>query len=170
MTSFKDYINKINEEGEGGGDIGGSVEIDQGANSTANIDKTEAPIGFYSRLSMPQIYSYLYPHFVADLSINNIPHDKKILKKKDLVPSQKEFKQDKVDSIRKSIEDGTYKAFPLLVSSDMVIVDGHHRWHALNENDKCEVNMVGLNFEKLYEFLKNKPYAINKPLNENDEK
>lgn len=172
MNTFKEFaslINKINED-EGGGSESSSVEDQpQRGSSTANIAGWTPPIGFISRLQMPQIYSYLYPQFVADLSIHDITHDKKKAKKKDLTPSQKEFKQEKVDSIRKSIEDGTYKSYPLLVSSDNVIVDGHHRWHALNENDECDINHVGLTFDKLYEFLKNKPYAINKPLNENEE-
>lgn len=178
MINFKQFagISPVIKEDEGaGGDIG-TTSVDntqntandetQPGSSTSNIDAWTPPIGFISRLQMPQIYSYLYPQFVADLSINNISHDRKSVKKKDLTPSQKEFKQEKVDSIRKSIEDGTYKHQPLLVSSDNVIVDGHHRWHALNENDDCEINHVGMSFDKLYEFLKNKPYAINKPLNE----
>lgn len=180
MINFKEFagIKPLIKEDEGGGgeDLGAAntdpvvtQDNQQQGSSTTNIDVWTPPIGFISRLQMPQIYSYLYPQFVADLSINNISHDKKTVKKKDLIPSQKEFKQEKVDSIRKSIEDGTYKHYPLLVSSDNVIVDGHHRWHALNENDSCDINHVGMTFDNLYEFLKNKPYAINKPLNESEE-
>lgn len=179
MSMFKDFLNKrlLNEDeggGEGATDIGGVADdVDSlikddetSTNTSNNIAGWNPPIGWFSRVQMPQIYSYLYPQFVADLSIKNINHDTKKSKKKDLTPSQGEFKQEKVDSIKQSMLDGTYKPFPLLVSADNIIVDGHHRWHALEDNDYHDINQVDLTFDELYNFLQNKPYVFNKTKDE----
>ena len=107
MSLFKEFLNKLNED-EGGADSSGDVSYSQdeiavndddetSTNTSNNIAGWTPPIGWFSRVQMPQIYSYLYPQFVADLSIKNINHDTKKSKKKDLTPSQGEFKQEKVD-------------------------------------------------------------------------
>ena len=180
MSLFKEFLNKLNED-EGGGadaaDLSGDVSYSQdeiavndddetSTNTSNNIAGWTPPIGWFSRVQMPQIYSYLYPQFVADLSIQNINHDTKKSKKKDLTPSQGEFKQEKVDNIKQSMADGSYKSFPLLVSSDNIIVDGHHRWHALEDNDYHDINQVDLTLDELYNFLQNKPYVFNRTKDE----
>ena len=110
MSLFKEFLNKLNED-EGGADLSGDVSYSQdeiavndddetSTNTSNNIAGWTPPIGWFSRVQMPQIYSYLYPQFVADLSIQNINHDTKKSKKKDLTPSQGEFKQEKVDNIK----------------------------------------------------------------------
>ena len=171
--SFLEYI-KLQEEGEGGGESSGvdtspvdnstvdnSEVIPQG-NSVINIANRDYVMGYYSRINMPQITKNLYNEFISDLSIKNINHTKLSIKKSELQPTQHEFNNDKVNSIRADMNNGKYTHTPLLVSNDNCIVDGHHRWAAHNDSSDIGVHQVDLSFEALYDFLQNKPYVLNR--------
>ena len=73
MSLFKEFLNKLNED-EGGGadaaDLSGDVSYSQdeiavndddetSTNTSNNIAGWTPPIGWFSRVQMPQIYSYL---------------------------------------------------------------------------------------------------------------
>lgn len=132
-------------------------------NSIANVDMPVYPIGYFSRIQMPQLTDKgMYSLFLSDLSLNKIKHTSKLIKKKNLTPTQSEFNDEKVQSIKESINNGSYKAQPILVSEDNYIIDGHHRWKAHEDDHDIKVNQVGVSFKKLYNFLQNKPYVINK--------
>lgn len=158
---YKDYI-QLNED-EGGGDA-----FAPAGNSTDNAE-TDASTGaatistLYTRLNMPQIPKEMKSQFHADLKLNGYGEIKKTKKKcKDLTPTQSEFNGDKVKAICASINDGSYKEEPILVSNDNKIVDGHHRWKANVDANKSEISteIVDMTFDDLFKFLDNKTYVV----------
>ena len=165
---FNEYINLM-EDGEGGGsepiiDTGNEPEATPPSNTTSNMAGWTPPIGFISRLKMPQIAPGLYPDFLADLNNNNINHKKCSYQACQLMPTQNEFNDDKVNAIRLSKNDGSYKE-PILVAgndTDIHIVDGHHRWKAHDAEEEIETHHVDLPFDDLYKFLQNKYYVLNR--------
>lgn len=167
--SFLEYI-KLQEDGEvaGGGEgLSGDISVDNTdivplGNSVINIANRDYVMGYYSRINMPQITKNLYNEFLSDLSIKNINHTKLSIKKDSLQPTQHEFNNDKINSIRTDMRDGKYTHTPLLVSNDNCIVDGHHRWAAHDDTSEIEVHQVDLSFEDLYDFLQNKAYVLNR--------
>lgn len=151
-------------EGEGEEDDAtpGTSEIEQHAgNTTDNIAGWSAPMGLYTRITMPQITREMYSEFINDLNLHNIKHKKCTVKACKLTPTQNEFNQDKIKNIQSSIKDGTYKHEALLVAGkDYSIADGHHRWAAFKPNDDIQIHKVDLSFNDLYNFLDNKPYVV----------
>ncbi len=160
---FKDYLNE--DEGMGGEGVPVG-DVATPTNTSDNIAGYSLPIGMIRRVNMPQITKELYNEFVADLKINNIEYKDDSIKCGDLTPTQSEFNPDKVKSIKNDIINGTYKNQPILVSKDNLIVDGHHRWKAFDLDHAIPVNKVDLNFNELYSFLQNKPYALRKTIDE----
>lgn len=154
---FSDFL-QLNED-----EIGGETPV-VSSNTTNNIDKFDAPI---QRINMPQLTKELMGDFVADLTLHGIPFKSDIYKRYDeLLPVQGEINQDKVKSIQNSLKDKEYKLDPLLISSDNKIIDGNHRWAAQKDSDNIRVNQVDLSFNKLYDFLMDKPYVLRRKIDE----
>lgn len=155
---FSDYL-QLNEE-----DLG-SAEVNFSSNSTENIDRVDAPL---QRINMPQLTKELMGDFVSDLTLHGIPFKSDIYKRYDeLLPVQGELNKDKIKSIQTSLEsDKKYKLDPILISDDNKIVDGNHRWAAQKNSKMIPVNQVGLSFEKLYDFLMDKPYVLRRKIDE----
>lgn len=160
---FKEFL-KLNED-EGGGDFAGD-DVTPPASNTSNMDHVSYPVGFFARNKMPQIDATLFSHFTADLKNRGIGYKKSKLKSGNLTPSQSEFNDDKVGAIKKSRTDGTYKTQPILVSNDSIIIDGHHRWKAFDTDEYIDATVIDLPFTDAFDFLQNKPYAINRTINE----
>ena len=159
-------------EGEGDpedDDKTGESEIDkhvqQPGNLSVNFAGWTPPIGLISRLQMPQIPKEMYGEFLNDLKLNKIKHRKCKFKACDLVPTQGELNTDKVEKIKASMQDGSYKGDPILVAGDQLhIADGHHRWAAYGEMDEVPSHYIDLSFEDLYKFLDNKPYVLKRSI------
>lgn len=122
------------------------------------------------RHTMPQFSDF--EAFLKDLSENNIMVSNTERIPSDLTPTQKNFNESKVETLKAkaswtSTEPPVLNGLPIVVSQDDYVIDGHHRWlcaHALGTAIKCHV--IGMKAEDLLEFLKNKPYVFHKTINE----
>lgn len=114
------------------------------------------------RVDMPQISDF--DAFTKDLEANGTPMvEPKAYKASALTPIQKHFNQEKVDLMKK--EKSAQK--PIIISSDHKIVDGHHRWMAAKQMDgDVHARKVDMKHDDLLDFLKDKPYVVNKKLHE----
>lgn len=115
-----------------------------------------------ARRSLPQIVGF--DAFLKDLAKADCDVETKSLDPEDLSPSQKHFNESKV---RTMIENGTCADKPIIVSNDMFVVDGHHRWLAAAETDSMvKARVIDMKFDELVDFVKGKPYIEYKNLNE----
>ena len=159
---FSQFLN----EDEGAGDIGSINSVGTFVNSSDNTDNYDAPIGLMKRIDMPQVDSNLYMDFIADLDNKNITCQHGTHACADLLPTQEEFNEDKVESIRNEIRQGGYVYSPILITRHNEIVDGHHRWKAFDKYDKIKTFKVDMTFDQLHEFLLNKPYTYRKTISQ----
>lgn len=156
---YQDY--KTLNEDEGG----------EPSNVTANAE-TDVATGFpntsfsmFSRITMPQIPKEMKSQFHDDLKLNGYNIETCDKKCDSLMPTQTEFNDEKVDAIKASIVDGTYIHEPILVSSDDMIVDGHHRWKAMKDSHRyIPSDVVDMPFKELYDFLDNKTYVVKRDI------
>lgn len=119
------------------------------------------------RHEMPQIESRYIPEFLDFLIMNKIRNHKEKVRVKDLLPTQKSYNAEKVESMLKQDYDVLTK--PVIVSSDHFILDGHHRYSALllcNPDAKIEAYRVHANIDKLLEMAHNFPRTFYKGLKE----
>lgn len=87
------------------------------------------------------------------------------LKTSSLIPTQKHFNFDKVETLIKKRTDK-----PIVVSKDNKIIDGHHRWiadHAVNGKSKAVV--VHKNADELLDYLSKVDYTKSKTLKESED-
>ncbi len=87
------------------------------------------------RSQMPQIKSTDIPNFLTYLRSQKVLVTKELAQVSQLHPSQAEFNQEKVHYMMTNKQD---LKKPVLVSSDNILMDGHHRWLALLNIDKRE--------------------------------
>ena len=114
------------------------------------------------RKRMPQIDDF--KAFMADTLSNNIYSMRETVNPQSLHPTQTNFNQEKIDSI---IANKGYNTFPIIVTEDNYILDGHHRWKAaLQAGVGIEINRVCIPFEDLFEFVDRKLYVKYKEINE----
>lgn len=114
------------------------------------------------RCDMPQISNH--SKMVSDLKEAGISSKKETVSASSLKPTQKDFNQEKVDSIRK---EKSYNNKALIVTNDNKILDGHHRWKAAYEDESdIPVFRIDLSFDELYDFVENKDYVKYKELHE----
>lgn len=162
---YQDFLNLNEDEGGfGGGESTTIVEPSTQTNTTDNIDINPAPL-LYTRFVMPQIPKEMKGMMRDDLKLNGHTVKSKKRKCDELTPTQSEFNDSKVNSIINDINTGKYVPEPILVSSDNKIVDGHHRWKALNSTSKeVDTEIVSMPFEDLFKFFDNKPYVVKRDL------
>jgi len=133
----KELIKELNDEGS---DV---IELDQGLGLT--------------RAELPQIKSSDVPEFIEWLESQDIGIDRTIMDPKDLTPIQKEINLEKVAGMvaAKGL-DALAKEKPVMVSGDDHLIDGHHRWYALIENNYPEVSIVqiGMGINQLIPLIK----------------
>lgn len=90
---------------------------------------------------MPQITGDFVPAFLQHLNKIGVKYTKKLVNSKDLIPTQGEFNISKIKAMLQRKND----ARPILVSKDMHVLDGHHRFVAdLNSHGKTLVYQVDL--------------------------
>lgn len=175
---FKQFLNE--DEGGGAVDSGeGSTTVnDSGSvgstlygaggytNLSSNIAKYDKPLGLKKRIDMPQIDSKLFVEFIADLENRNIGCQYGKQRCEDLLPTQDEFNDDKVNNIKNDIKNGNLDYHPILITKHNEIVDGHHRWKAFEPSDSIKTFKVDMGFDDLHDFLINKPYTFRKTIKE----
>lgn len=116
------------------------------------------------RHGMPQLGKF--DSFLADLKKNNVKSSVQEIEPKKLIPTQKNFNQDKVDSLKAEGWDNK----PIISSKDNYVVDGHHRWLAAHQKgQKIKSRVIDMNCEDLLDFLDGKKYVEKKKINEETE-
>lgn len=106
------------------------------------------------RITMPQIRDFA--GFLADLNASGISISDDYVDPFRLEPTQLDIHQEYVDSLLRS---GDWIIFPIIISLDDKIVDGHHRWAASKEAQSLiSVRKIDLDFIDLLEFVKDKKY------------
>lgn len=137
-------------------------------NFTSGMATTVKPMGgLQSRNQLPNIDDF--KEFYQDITSDggNLAH--MTVPSSSLSPTQNEFNDEKVDSIKKRISGKkTGEVTPILISNDNFIIDGHHRWKAFNDLDlSIPVTVVGKTYDEVIKFLKDKPYVKKKEIHEN---
>ncbi len=113
------------------------------------------------RKELPNIINHT--DFINDLQDHNISTLEYFMSTEDLKPTQSEFNNEKVTNL---LNEGKMNS-PIIISNDNFIVDGHHRWKARADSDETvAVLKVELPYEKLKDFLQDKPYVRYKELSE----
>lgn len=116
---------------------------------------------FHQRHNLPQLE---LDKFIIDLKKYSIDVSDGDYAADELVPSQSEFNDEKIASI---VAEKSWDKKPVVVSSDKVIVDGHHRWKAaFQANGRVKAFNIGKTFAEIIDFVKDKDYAVYKSLNE----
>lgn len=94
------------------------------------------------RKDMPQIEGKDVPEFVAWLEEKGISAKPGTIRVGDLQATQKEINAEKVRQMQGDADLGKY---PILISKDLYVLDGHHRWAALLADDpESEIKVVKL--------------------------
>lgn len=108
------------------------------------------------RIDMPQIPSDRVPAFLEWLKTkHSIGHRSQRVQASSLHPSQEEFNVDKVKRYtreKKPSAERLHNFKPVLVSSDLYVLDGHHRWlEALILDPRTQVNciVIGARIDRL---------------------
>lgn len=102
------------------------------------------------REEMPQIPEEVFPAFLSWLEDQDVSLDLDLVSVSDLIPTQAEIDKAKVEKMEGSVR----KDQPLIIASGGHILDGHHRWAALVEEDPSQtilVIKVGLSIRRLLE-------------------
>lgn len=119
------------------------------------------------RREMPQIAGKDLQHFFSYLKDQNIKVNKTSLDPNSLSPTQGHFHKAKIEEIKKSMEDGSYKTSPILVSKDDKVIDGHHRWLAHCEREEpVEAHVINQKADDLIDTMKDYPKSFTKKLYE----
>jgi uncharacterized protein (DUF1015 family) len=115
------------------------------------IPKAKETLGI-PRDKMPQIASNHYEDFLNYLKKNDVVMKKRKVAAKLLRPIQKEFSKDGVENSMTKTLTNEKTPKPLIASSDMYIIDGHHRWLAiknLDSNAKIEIYQANIPMKEL---------------------
>lgn len=104
------------------------------------------------RKNMPQVKGKDVDEVLKIFDDHNIKYEQGNAKCEDLKPTQEDFIPEKLESLKKKIQEEDWVTHPLFVSKEGNILDGHHRWLAYKEiygNDfQIPVTKVDLPLEK----------------------
>ena len=121
------------------------------------------------RREMPQIDGNNLNIVIKIFQENEIPYEIIKVQCNKLIPTQEDFKSEKVENIKNAFKRGE-KIYPIIISMDNFIIDGHHRFIAIKDlydnNSKISCIKIGLNqkeslilydriSDKLKKFFKN---------------
>jgi hypothetical protein len=135
----KELIKELNDDGP---DI---IELEQGLGMC--------------RTGCPQVKSSDVPEFIKWLEANDPPivADHTTMKPEEITPIQKQINLEKVSGMvaAKGL-DALASEKPVMVSGDGYLIDGHHRWYALLDNNYSEMSVIqiGLDIESLIPIIK----------------
>lgn len=117
------------------------------------------------RKDMPQISSNNMKHFLSYLDKKSIRHKEQTIDPNALKATQGHFHKEKIRNIISSMEDGSYKVKPILISKDNYIMDGHHRWLAhSNLNTQLPVHRINLPVKSLIGIIHDYPKSFTEKL------
>lgn len=117
------------------------------------------------RRNMPQIEDSDQKEFFSFMQKNGGKVSKEKLKASIIKPIQKEIRADVVKGFAKKSPEKLKK--PLIVSKDNYLLDGHHRWLALLNQDKdieVDVVKIGLPMKKLLDVARKFPKVVFKDM------
>jgi len=122
-------------------------------------EKTLEPAGNLdiAREDMPQITSDCVPDFLQFLQDHGVDHRRTKLVAGHLKPMQNEIRTEKVKAVKNK------PAKPIIVSRDMRILDGHHRWAAQVSEDrhgKIDCYLIDADMSKLLQLARDFPQVI----------
>jgi len=119
------------------------------------------------RNEMPQINREMHREFFAFLKSKYVSTVQKKINPNELKPSQTQFSKQKIEGIMKSIEDGSYKPKPIIVSKDNYVIDGHHNWIAhVNLNRDMAIAKVNVGAKELFDLMHEFPKSYTKKVHE----
>lgn len=109
------------------------------------------------RADMPQVKGKDYDEILSIFDENKIGYSKGKVECQNLTALQDNYIPKKLETMKTNIENGTFIPSPIFVSKEGYILDGHHRWLALQElngeDSKIDVIKVDLpKWEALYMF------------------
>jgi len=93
----------------------------------------------------------------------SIKYVEKSIRPRDIMPIQKEFDPAKVEKFKKWLIDNPQEPRkPVVISKDLYVIDGHHRWLAAMDhpNTPVEVLQINLPFAEVLKLAKQ--YAATK--------
>lgn len=119
------------------------------------------------RTEMPQITHKMHKEFFAFLKDKGVSTTQKRIDPNELKPSQTQFSKQKIEGMMKSIEDGSYKPKPIIVSKDNYVIDGHHNWIAhMNLNRDMLIAKVDVAAKELFDLMHEFPKSYTKKVHE----
>lgn len=114
------------------------------------------------RKDMPQISDF--ESFIKDITESGYMMIAKDVDPKQLIPTQKNFNDEKVQSI---FDNNSYNNKAIITTNDGCILDGHHRWKACCMSDDLQkVLEINMGFDELYNYVQDKDYVEFKGINE----
>ena len=123
---------------------------DAGIRDTNEIVKIKNSLG-YNREQLPQLRSHYKDAFLDKLKSDGAEIHYYMINPNELQPSQKEINFQKIRTMTEEVA----LENNVVVSKDLFIIDGHHRWYYHRKNNKSvPVMQIDLPFTKLIEELK----------------
>jgi hypothetical protein len=107
----------------------------------------EVHSGIVRRSNMPQID---FMKFLKYMNDNLIPWSYTEIHPGHLKSSQGDFSDEKIEAIKRSNE----YIIPIFVTSDLFVLDGHHRWLAQLDKDAIEIIKIDLMLDDAMEACK----------------
>ena len=104
--------------------------------------------GAINRSKMPQVK---FSEFLKYMNVNDILWTHMKINPKHLKASQGNFIEKKIEELKA----GSKKFAPIFISSDLYVLDGHHRWLAQIDDEEIEVIKVDLVAKEALEACKN---------------
>ena len=116
-----------------------------------------------ARDDMPQVHKNHYDKLFDHLKEHGVAIKTKLIRPHKLQPVQYEFNNDRVYEMLNHEK----KDKPIIISSDMCIVDGHHRWLAsLNEGRPIKILQASKPIHELLNLLDEFEHTTYKPISE----
>lgn len=109
------------------------------------------------RSRMPQIKSTLVPEFIEWIQGQGVGVVRSSVRAAILNATQKELNQGKVEKLA-DVSNLNHLKKPVIISSDLYLMDGHHRWMALitlDPNAKIAIVRVDLKIKELLDMAQN---------------
>lgn len=134
--------------------------LDEGELDIPNLETSKNKM----RHGLPQITNF--EEFVKAIKDNGGDITDTELSPDTLIPTQKNFNSEKVKDIVEKEKEG----YPIIVSEDDYVVDGHHRWLAMHHtNKKIKCRKVSMALDDILELCKDASFVTKKTINENED-
>lgn len=99
------------------------------------------------RSDMPQVKGKNILEMLSIFRKYGIPFDVIETRVDMLKPIQEDAKQEKIDAISNDIKNGK-QMHPIIISKDLYIIDGHHRWLAYKKLNKIGIEAIQIGYNK----------------------